>query len=174
MNPLVNMSEDAAIVEVPTKRCGNLKVLVQGDVSEICRKAVFLTLHDLGCNATSFRMFVDHISMRDVKQRSVFIHVNFPGQEDNAPDLPAVKCCPTSKNKQQGIEGYPKMQTIAEDLLDVVDFFGCPGNVTSARLTLHSTKLRTKLKIFRKIIFFGTKVSEAFLSISQNLKVTRL
>jgi hypothetical protein len=31
-----------------------------------------------------------------------------------------------------------------------------------------------KFKIFRKKIFFGTKVSEAFSNISQNLKVTRL
>ncbi len=44
----------------------------------------------------------------------------------------------------------------------------------SARLTLHSTKVCTKLKIFRKKIFFGTKVtSEAVSSICQNLKVTR-
>ncbi len=48
-------------------------------------------------------------------------------------------------------------------------------NVPSARFTLHSTKLCIKFKILRKKIFFGTKVtSEAFLSISQNLKVTRL
>jgi hypothetical protein len=47
--------------------------------------------------------------------------------------------------------------------------------IPSARLTLHSTKLCTKFKIFRKKIFFGTKVtSEAFLSSSQNLKFTRL
>ncbi len=47
--------------------------------------------------------------------------------------------------------------------------------VPSARLTLHSTKLCTKFKIFRKKIFFGTKVtSEAFLSITQNLNVLRL
>jgi hypothetical protein len=45
----------------------------------------------------------------------------------------------------------------------------------SDRLTLHSTKLRTYFKNFRKKIFFGTNVtSEAFLSISQNLKATRL
>jgi hypothetical protein len=36
-------------------------------------------------------------------------------------------------------------------------------------------KLCTKSKIVRKKIFFGTKVTaEAFLSISQNLKVTHL
>jgi hypothetical protein len=47
--------------------------------------------------------------------------------------------------------------------------------VPSARLTLHSTKLGTKLKISKKKIFFVTKItSETFLSVSQNLKVTRL
>jgi hypothetical protein len=47
--------------------------------------------------------------------------------------------------------------------------------IPSARLTLHSTKLCTNFKIFRKKIFFGTKVTfEALLSSSQNLKVTRL
>jgi hypothetical protein len=45
--------------------------------------------------------------------------------------------------------------------------------VPSARLTLHSTKLCTEFKICRKKIFFCTKVTtEAFLSISQILKVT--
>ncbi len=48
-------------------------------------------------------------------------------------------------------------------------------SVPSARFTLHSTKLCTKFKIFRKRIFFVTKItSEKILSISQNLKVTRL
>jgi hypothetical protein len=47
--------------------------------------------------------------------------------------------------------------------------------VPSARLTLHSTKLCAKFKIFRKKKFPGTKVTcEAFLSISQNLKATSL
>jgi hypothetical protein len=42
--------------------------------------------------------------------------------------------------------------------------------VPSASLTLHSTKLCTKFKIFRKNIFFVTKVtSETFVSISQIL-----
>jgi hypothetical protein len=50
-----------------------------------------------------------------------------------------------------------------------------PHDVPSARLTLHSTKFAARFKIFRKKILFVTKVtSEIFLSISQNLKVTRL
>jgi hypothetical protein len=51
----------------------------------------------------------------------------------------------------------------------------CCLKLPSATLTLHSPKLCMKFKSFRKKIFVGTKVaSEAFLSISQNLKVTRL
>jgi hypothetical protein len=47
--------------------------------------------------------------------------------------------------------------------------------VPSARLALHSTKLRTKFRIFREKIYFVTELtSEKFLSIFQNLKVTRL
>jgi hypothetical protein len=35
-----------------------------------------------------FCKFLDHPSMLDVKERSVFVHVDLPGQEDYAPDLP--------------------------------------------------------------------------------------
>lgn len=35
-----------------------------------------------------FCKFVDHPSMLDVKERSVFVHVDLPGQEDHAQDLP--------------------------------------------------------------------------------------
>jgi hypothetical protein len=49
--------------------------------------------------------------------------------------------------------------------------------VSQAYFALHETlhKLPQSTKIFREIFFVGTKfASEAFLSISQNLKVTRL
>lgn len=34
-------------------------------------------------------MFVNHPSMAEIRQRSIFVHVNVPGQEDNATDFPA-------------------------------------------------------------------------------------
>lgn len=37
---------------------------------------------------TSFHDFVEHPCMTEIKERSVFIHVDIPGQEDHAPDLP--------------------------------------------------------------------------------------
>ncbi|CAG0879622.1 unnamed protein product [Darwinula stevensoni] len=73
---------------IPTERCGDVTVFVQGDLVNHDKKAVFLTIHDLGCNHTSFHDFVEHPAMSEIKQRSVFIHVDVPGQEDNAPDLP--------------------------------------------------------------------------------------
>jgi hypothetical protein len=65
-------------------------------------------------------------------------------------------------------------QADSSNARDCAMFTGLP-KVPLARLTLHCTKLCTKFKIFRKKIIFGPKVtSEAFSSISQNLKVTRL
>lgn len=93
---------------IDTKRCGPLTVYVQGDVSLQDRKAVFLTVHDLGCNHTSFHDFVEHPVMKDIKERSIFIHVDLPGQEDDAPDLPEDFA-------------YPTMQQLGEDLIQVLD-----------------------------------------------------
>jgi pimeloyl-ACP methyl ester carboxylesterase len=47
--------------------------------------------------------------MGEIKERSVFIHVDIPGQEDNAPDM--------GDDFQ-----FPTMQMIGEDLVTVLDF----------------------------------------------------
>jgi len=94
---------------VPTERCGPLSVYVQGDLSQQDKRAVFLTVHDLGCNHTSFHDFVEHPCMVEIKERSVFIHVDIPGQEDNAADLP-------------DDVHFPTMQMLGEDLVTVLDF----------------------------------------------------
>lgn len=93
---------------IDTKNCGPLTVYVQGDVSLQDRKAVFLTVHDLGCNHTSFHDFVEHPVMKEIKERSIFIHVDLPGQEDDASDLPEDF-------------RYPTMQQLGEELLQVLD-----------------------------------------------------
>lgn len=94
---------------VPTERCGPLSIYIQGDLSQQDKRAVFLTIHDLGCNHTSFHDFVEHPCMAEIKERSVFIHVDVPGQEDNAGDL--------SDDFQ-----FPTMQMLGEDLVTVLDF----------------------------------------------------
>jgi len=93
---------------VKTEKCGNLHVYVQGDVSKATEKACFMTVHDMGSTYANMVDFVNHPVMKETKDRSVFIHVGVPGQEDNAQDLP-------------NDFTFPKMQQIAEDLVTVLD-----------------------------------------------------
>lgn len=65
---------------------GSLNCVVNGDLSKAT--SVVLTVHDLGCNASSWNHFVEHPSMAEVTKRAVWLHVNLPGQENNAADLP--------------------------------------------------------------------------------------
>ncbi|KAK8753562.1 hypothetical protein OTU49_000252 [Cherax quadricarinatus] len=83
-------------------------VYVQGDLSKADSRAVFFTVHDMGSNHSSWVEFVEHPVMKETKDRSVFIHVDIPGQEDGAPDLPNDYV-------------FPTMQMIAEDLVAVVN-----------------------------------------------------
>jgi len=76
-------------------RFGRVQVHIQGDLQAAEKKAVFLTVHDIGTNHGVFRDFVEHPCMSEIKQRSVFIHLDLPGQEDNAPDLPDTYQYPT-------------------------------------------------------------------------------
>lgn len=95
-------------MEVMTKNCGKLTVHVQGDLDNLEKKAVFLTVHDIGNNHSSFQDFVEHPCMAEIKQRSVFIHVDVPGQEDNAAELPSEF-------------NFPTIQMMGEDLISVLD-----------------------------------------------------
>uniref|UniRef100_A0A1B6CBP4 AB hydrolase-1 domain-containing protein n=1 Tax=Clastoptera arizonana TaxID=38151 RepID=A0A1B6CBP4_9HEMI len=93
---------------VKTERCGDIIIHVQGDVSQQDKRAVFLTVHDLGCNHYSFQDFVNRPCMSDIKERSIFIHVDVPGHEDNADTLP---------DSYQ----FPTLQTLGEELYQVLD-----------------------------------------------------
>lgn len=93
---------------IQTERSGVLTVHVQGDLSQQEKRAVFLTVHDLGCNHNSIQTFVNLACMQEIKDRSVFIHVDVPGHEDNSGDLP------DSFN-------FPSLQTLGEDLVAILD-----------------------------------------------------
>ncbi|XP_071538717.1 uncharacterized protein ZK1073.1 isoform X3 [Panulirus ornatus] len=95
-------------MEVETASGRNFTIYVQGDLTKTDTRAVFLTVHDMGCNHSSWVEFVEHAVMRETKERSVFIHVDIPGQEDGAKDLP-------------NDYAFPTMQMIAEDLVTVLD-----------------------------------------------------
>ncbi|KAK6635583.1 hypothetical protein RUM44_000837 [Polyplax serrata] len=94
---------------IGTEKSGDLHVYVQGDISQQDKRAVFLTVHDLGCNHLSFHEFVNHPSMIDIRDRSIFIHIDVPGHEENGEALP---------DSFQ----FPPLQTLGEDLVSVLNF----------------------------------------------------
>ena len=63
----------------------------KGDLEDVHReketKCVFLTVHDVGTNHSVWENLIDHETFESIKKRAVFIHVDIPGQEDNAEDL---------------------------------------------------------------------------------------
>merc|ERR1711935_1175634 len=76
---------------VATEKSGAINVYVQGDLEDVHReketKCVFLTVHDVGTNHSVWENLIDHETFESIKKRAVFIHVDIPGQEDNAEDL---------------------------------------------------------------------------------------
>ncbi|XP_018006891.1 uncharacterized protein ZK1073.1 isoform X2 [Hyalella azteca] len=94
--------------EFDATNCKKLIVYVQGDLTKIDQRAVFLTVHDLGCNHNAWVQFLEHPVMKETRERSIFIHVVVPGQDDNAEDLPSEMT-------------FPTMQQISEDLPGVLD-----------------------------------------------------
>ncbi|TRY79813.1 hypothetical protein TCAL_10269 [Tigriopus californicus] len=97
---------------VPTERCGALNVFIEGDLEEAHRdkdsKCVFLTVHDLGCNHESIQKFTDHPGFEEIKKRAILVHVDMPGHEPGATDLP--------ENFT-----FPTIQHLGEDLVTVLD-----------------------------------------------------
>lgn len=93
---------------IPTERSGDLIVHVQGDIAQQDKRATFLTVHDLGCNHYSIEDFTNRASMSEIKDRSIFIHIDVPGHEDNGETIPE--------------SSFPTLQTLGEDLITVLDF----------------------------------------------------
>jgi len=100
----VGLSLEHHEIALPT--AGTVHVYVQG--TRASNEVVILTVHDLGCNYTMYLDFVEHPKMRPVRDKTVWVHVNVPGQEPDAADLP------------EGFQ-FPKMQVIAEELINILD-----------------------------------------------------
>ncbi len=82
-------------------------VTIQGDRT----KPAFVTYHDLGLNSvTQFHGFFNFTDMEPIMDSFCAYHINAPGQEDNAPQLPANYV-------------YPTCDQLAETVLSVVDHF---------------------------------------------------
>jgi len=76
-------------VDVTTQKAGVLHCDVVGDLEKA--KCVILTVHDLGCNSTEWENFVQHPDVAEITSRATWFHVNLPGQERFAAELPAGK-----------------------------------------------------------------------------------
>lgn len=71
-----------------------------------------VTFHDLGLNYLSnFQAFFNNSLMKPVLQRMPVIHINAPGQEDDADELPADFV-------------YPDMDQLAESVRTVCNYYG--------------------------------------------------
>ncbi|XP_054165492.1 uncharacterized protein ZK1073.1-like [Oppia nitens] len=104
--------------DIKTNKCGPISVYVQGNINNITLTTpVFMTVHDLGTNHTEFHKLVEHPCMAKLKARSVWLHVEIPGQEFDAPDLP------------ESLE-FPSMDTLAEELVNVLNYFNIKYCVT--------------------------------------------
>uniref|UniRef100_A0A6G1S9U5 Uncharacterized protein ZK1073.1 n=1 Tax=Aceria tosichella TaxID=561515 RepID=A0A6G1S9U5_9ACAR len=88
---------------------GIITAHVQGDLEQMENRGVFLTVHDIGSNSRAFLDFTEHPIMSAIRMRSLFIHVDLIGQQDNQQDLP------------DDYE-FPPIKTIGEELLvEVLD-----------------------------------------------------
>ncbi|XP_067951126.1 uncharacterized protein ZK1073.1-like [Watersipora subatra] len=101
----------SSIVAFDTQKAGTLNCQVDGDLASA--SVVILTVHDLGCNSTSWNNFVKHPSMAEITKRVVYLHVNVPGHEEGASALPADF-------------KFPSMDDLAASLDDVCAKVQCP------------------------------------------------
>jgi len=112
---------------------GSVSVFVQGDHGKLHENdEVFLTVHDLGENHESIVDFTMHPAMAEITNRSLYLHVDLPGQEPGAADLDG---------------DYPSMQDIGTHLVTVLDSLkvssvvgignGLGGNILARFAMLH-------------------------------------
>ncbi|XP_022083948.1 protein NDRG3-like isoform X3 [Acanthaster planci] len=95
------------LVYVPDDN-GIMLVAVQGDKT----KPAIITYHDIGLNhVTCFQGFFNFPDMTPILKQCCVYHVNAPGQEQGAHQLPEGK-------------PYPDMDTLGEMLMSVVKHFG--------------------------------------------------
>lgn len=116
------------VVKVHSDRLNlDFTVYVQDQTLKTQQRCYIMTVHDLGCDYSTFTEFISCPEMRSLKERVIWLHVDLPGQEANAADLSITK--------------YPTMPDLAEELLLILDHFkinkvvclgeGCGANVVT-------------------------------------------
>jgi len=106
------LSKDATSISLQEDQVktnwGTMLVAVQGDRS----KPAILTFHDIGLNHTScFQAFFNYIDNKILLESFCLYHINAPGQEEGAINLP------------EGYE-YPTMDQLSEAINTVMEFYG--------------------------------------------------
>uniref|UniRef100_A0A4D5R9Z9 Protein NDRG3 n=1 Tax=Scolopendra viridis TaxID=118503 RepID=A0A4D5R9Z9_SCOVI len=107
------LSKDATSIvmqedRVETTNGSTLLVAVQGDRS----KPAIITYHDIGLNHTScYQAFFNFVDNKILLQNFCVYHINAPGQEEGAANLP------------EGYE-YPSMDQLADMIINVMEFYG--------------------------------------------------
>jgi pimeloyl-ACP methyl ester carboxylesterase len=112
MSPLIPTGKDENIVEERIDAgFGPILVARQGKFKPNSRQCCIVTFHDLGLNYSSnFQAFLNYHLMRPVIERMPVVHINAPGQEDDADELPSDYV-------------YPTMSQLAESVRTVCNYY---------------------------------------------------
>jgi len=88
MTPLMKEQTNLSKYVVELEKCGPVEIFVEGDLDKLKgSSSVFLTIHDVGTSYESWVKFTQHEDMKEVKDRSLFLHLSLPGQKLNDEDL---------------------------------------------------------------------------------------
>lgn len=93
---------------VNTAAVGPVNICVQGDVAS--GLPCFVTVHDFGSNCYAFEPLLKESTMAEVVNKSVWVHIEVPGQGPNASDLPDTP--------------FPTMDQLAASVNEVVEALG--------------------------------------------------
>lgn len=74
---------------------GAVNVFVQGDLARRDHDPVFLSVHDLGNDCTQWAPLTTNDVMTEVMERSIWLHLEVPGQGKGAEDWPDTKPFPS-------------------------------------------------------------------------------
>ena len=96
--------------EVVKTKKGNITVAIQGNINR--KGTPMVTLHDIGQNHVKcFQSYFCSYQTKPLLKHFTIYHINFPGQEEGADDLP-------------DNYDYPTMEEMSDVVREVVDYFG--------------------------------------------------
>lgn len=106
----LSRSDDTYTEERIETRTGTILVAHQGvDHRVDKKKPVLITYHDIGLNhVTNFQAFFNFNEMKFFAESFSILHINAPGQEENAPGLPDNYVYPTMEELAEQIEAVLK------------------------------------------------------------------